>query len=110
MKERIFSFVWAAICAWATVHLLLWLDTKLEFSELWFFPAMLEYFHEWGLPITFRQVLFFGLLLTYWFTGLHKYVGYGILMAIGFTVILVIAILLILLGYQLVMWMAGSFN
>ena len=106
--KTIFSFVWAALCAWAMVMLLLWLDTKLDLREIWFFPEMLEWFRNSGLPFSFRQLLFFGLLLTFLFTGLHKYIGQGILFMIGVVCILVVAILVIFFGYHFVMWLAGT--
>ena len=94
MKEGIFSFIWAGICALLSVWLVLYVDAKIGFSNDYFFPT-----------IVVRKVLFFALYLVYWLTGVHKLFGNGILALIGWTALLVIAAVVIVAGYWFVSWL-----
>ena len=103
MKEGIFSFIWAGICALLSVWLILYVDAKLNFSSDYFFPAIVDTIHGWGLSV--RKVLFFTLYLLYWLTGIHKLFGNGILALIGWTVLLVIICIVLVAGYWFVTWL-----
>lgn len=103
MKEGIFSFIWAGICALLSVWLILYVDAKLNFSSDYFFPAIVDAIHDWGMSV--RKVLFFSLYLLYWLTGIHKLFGNGILALIGWVTLLVIICVLIVAGYWFVTWL-----
>lgn len=104
MKESIFSFIWAGICALLSVLLLVYLDSKLNFSDDYFFPTIVDAIHGWGLSV--RKVLFFSLYLLYWLTGIHKLFGNGILALIGWVTLLIIIAVVIVAGYWFVTWLA----
>lgn len=104
MKEGIFSFIWAGICALLSVLLLVYLDGKLHFSSDYFFPQIVDTIHNYGLSV--RKVLFFTLYLLYWLTGIHKLFGNGLLSLIGWTVLIVIIGVVLVAGYWFVTWLA----
>lgn len=103
MKQGIFSFIWAGICALLSVLLLVYLDSKLNFSDDYFFPTIVDAIHSYGLSV--RKVLFFSLYLLYWLTGIHKLFGNGILALIGWTALLVIICVVVVFGYWFVTWL-----
>ncbi len=103
MKESIFSFIWAGICALLSVWLILYVDAKINFSSDYFFPQIVDTIHGWGMSV--RKVLFFTLYLLYWLTGIHKLFGNGILALIGWTVLLVIICIVLVAGYWFVTWL-----
>ena len=70
MKEGIFSFIWAGICALLSVWLVLYVDAKIGFSNDYFFPTIVDAINDFGWSV--RKVLFFSLYLVYWVTGIHK--------------------------------------
>ncbi len=103
MKTFIFSFIWAGICALLSVWLLLYVDAKLNFTEDYFFPWIIDTIHGWGWSV--RKITFFALYLVYMITGLHKLFGNGILALIGVVALAIIAILVIAGGYWFVSWL-----
>lgn len=103
MKEGIFSFIWAGICALLSVWLISYVDAKINFSADYFFPAIVDTIHGWGWSV--KRVLFFSLYFLYWITGIHKLFGNGILALIGWTVLLVFAAAFIVAGYWFVSWL-----
>lgn len=103
MKESIFSFIWAGICALLSVWLILYVDAKLNFSDDYFFPTIVDAIHSWGLSV--RKVLFFSLYLLYWLTGIHKLFGNGLLSLIGWVTLLIIIAVVIVAGYWFVTWL-----
>ena len=105
MKEKIFSFIWAGICALLSVWLLVYLDAKIGFTEDYFFPVIVDTIHGWGWSV--RRVLFFSLFLVYWLTGLHKLFGNWMLTIIGLVAFLIIAALVIIGGCWFIGWLAS---
>ena len=103
MKEGLFSFIWAGICALLSVWLVLYVDAKIGFSNDYFFPTIVDAIHDFGW--SGRKVLFFALYLVYWITGVHKLFGNGLLALIGGTAFLVIAAVIIVAGYWFVSWL-----
>lgn len=49
MKEGIFSFIWAGICALLSVWLVLYVDAKIGFSNDYFFPTIVDAIHDFGM-------------------------------------------------------------
>ena len=103
MKEKILSFFWALFCAWLTVLILSWLNTKINFTG--FVPSLIDYLyaHEWA-P---KTVLFYALTLFYWFTGIHKFFSVPMFVIIGFATIAVIAVLVLGFGIIIINWLTG---
>ncbi len=103
MKEFIFSFIWAGICALVSVLLIQYVDAKINFSDDYFFPAIMDIIHSYGLSV--QKVLFFSLYLVYWITGIHKLFGNLILQLIGWIVVIAVGCVVIVAGYWLVCWL-----
>ena len=106
MKDKIFSFIWAALCAWVTVQLLAWLNVKLNLTEVLFMPSVMSFCHSHGLP--FRRILFWSITLLYWFTGTHKFLGHALLITIGYAVLLIVAIVVVLILYHFMVWLTAT--
>ena len=81
MKTNCFKVVWAALCAWLTVLLLLWLDAELGLSDR-IFSVFCNYIRSYGIPV--RKFLFIALFLFYLITGKHKILGPAILTVTGY--------------------------
>lgn len=105
MKEGVFSFIWAALCAWIIVWLLLVINAKTGFANEWIFPNVIQWVQNWG--VSFRKVLFVALFIILWATGYHKLIGNCILMAIGYICLIAITILALLCAYWLLSTLAG---
>ncbi len=105
MKESIFSFIWAGICALLSVWLILYVDAKLNFSSDYFFPEIVDTIHGFGLSV--RKVLFFALYLLYWLTDISKKFGNWLLAIIGLIALVVIICILLVFGYYIVTKLAG---
>lgn len=106
MKDHIFSFVWAAICAWATVWILVYLNSKLQFNGDFIFPAITDFLHGRGFSV--RKVCFWSFFLVYWLTGLHKLIGTALRVAIGWIALIFIASVVVIAGYYFLKWISGT--
>ncbi|MBO5037881.1 MAG: hypothetical protein J6C85_00275 [Alphaproteobacteria bacterium] len=106
LKEGVFSFIWAAICAWITVWVLVYLNSKLGYIDDFCFPAIVNFFHGHGFGV--RKVFFFVFFLVYWLTGIHKLFGNILLMLIGWGALIFIVVLVVFLGFHFLRWIAGT--
>ena len=106
LREGIFSFIWAAICAWITIWILVYLNSKLGYTNDFCFPAIVNFFHNHGFAV--RKVFFFVFFLIYWLTGIHKFFGNVLLMIIGWTVLIIIVALIVVLGFYFLRWISGT--
>lgn len=104
MKEKIFEAVWAALCAWLTVWLLLKLNAVIGISE--FLSTPCGWVHSLGLSV--RKVLFGFFFLLYWATGMNKIVGHIILILIGIITVIIVGSIIIYFGYHFLAWLAGT--
>lgn len=84
----------------------IWLDAKLVWSQELFFPAIIDFFHGYGLAV--RKILFWSLFLLFWGTGLHKFFGNVLLQLIGWVVALVIVVIVVIAGYYFLRWISGT--
>lgn len=105
MKEKIFEAVWAALCAWLTVWLLLKLNAATDLSE-GIFSAFCGFIHSFGWSV--RKVLFIFFFLLYWATGMNKIFGHIILIAIGVITIVFVGSIILYFGYYFLVWLAGT--
>lgn len=72
MKEGIFSFIWAGICALLSVWLVLYVDAKIGFSNDYFFQQL------WMQSMILDgQLEKFCFSVYTWFTGLLEYTNYS---------------------------------
>jgi len=106
MKNIIFSVIWAAVCAWITVWLISMANSKTNFAEWSFIPAVVDAIHNFGWSA--KKVLFFTLTAVYLFTGIHKLVGGGILFLLGCSYLLVVGLLILGGGWLLFSFLSSS--
>lgn len=106
LREGIFSFIWAAICAWITIWVLVYLNSKLGYIDDWFFPAIVNFIHGSGFAV--KKVFFFVFFLIYWLTGVHKLFGNVLLMLIGWTALIIIVALIVYFGFIFLRWISGT--
>ena len=104
MKEKIFEAVWAALCAWLTVWLLLKLNAVFDLSE--FLSTPFGWIHSHGLSV--RKVLFVFFFLLYWVTGKNKIFGHIILIVIGVVTVIIVGLFIVYFGYHFLSWLAGT--
>ncbi len=103
MKNFIFGFIWAAICAWMAVWLVGYLNAKTGFLQDFCFPAIINYVNGFGISV--KTVLFLTLFLIFWATGMHKFVGRWLLTLIGVIALIIVAGVLLLGGYLFLSWL-----
>lgn len=103
--KHIYSFVWAALCAWMCVWLLGSLDAKFGILQHYFIPTIIEFVHGFG--VSAKTILFLAIFLVFWASGIHKIVGRIFLLIIGWIVIIIVVGLALMCGYAFLSWLAG---
>lgn len=103
MKNFIFGFIWAGICAWMAVWLVGYLNVKTGFLQDFCFPAIINFVNGFGFSA--KTVLYLVLFLIFWATGMHKFVGRWLLNLIGLVTLIVVVGALLLGGYLFLSWM-----
>jgi len=100
--KYVYSFVWAALCAWMVIWLIGYFDAKVGFLNDFCFPQIISFIHGYGLSA--KTVAFLAIFLIFWATGIHKIVGRGILFLIGWTCIIILVGLALICGYAFLSW------
>jgi hypothetical protein len=100
MKNWIFSFVWAAICAWTVVKVLLYFNLAEKM------PWAVGFIHNWGFSA--KTVYFLVIFFFFWITGLNKFIGSAIRYLIGSIVLIVVLALVCYFGYAFLTWLIGT--
>lgn len=106
MKNIIMSIIWALICAWLITRLLLYVDARIEFTQEYFFPSIIDFIH--GIGFSARKVCFTLITLFFILTGIHKWFGQAILFVIGVVVILACVALAIFIASHIIGFMANT--
>jgi len=105
-KEYIFGLIWAVVCGWLSTKLLVYVDMKTAFTEMYFFPSIVGFIH--GLGWSVKITCFVFLSVFFWITGLSKFFGKGLLVIIGISVLIIIIALFCLFMVQLFTGLSGS--
>lgn len=105
MKRKIFYFLWAVICAWLFVKLLLWVDFQFELTQTAVFAPVVDFIHKWDLSV--RKVLFCVLVIVFLITGIQNYFGHWLLTILGIAIFLFVAMLVIYLGWTFLAWISS---
>lgn len=105
--KYVYNFIWAAICAWMLVWLLGDLDAKFGILNHYYIPNIIEFVRGFGWSA--KTILFIATFLVFWTTGIHKIVGRILLFLIGWTVIIILAGLVIMVAYAFLSWLIGLF-
>ncbi|MBQ8751235.1 MAG: hypothetical protein IJZ30_06350 [Alphaproteobacteria bacterium] len=106
MKEKFFSIIWAALCAWILTYVLLKLDARYNIADMYFFPSVVNFIHGFNIPV--RKVFFFLFSGIFLLTGLHKGAGKILLAIIGVFALLVIVALVVMIGWWFISLLANS--
>ena len=106
MKNFIMSLIWALICAWVITRLLVYVDARVGFSQMYFFPSIIDFIHGFGLSA--KKVCFTVITMFLFLTGIHRWFGQAILFVIGVVVILACVALAIFVAAHIIGFMANS--
>jgi len=106
MKEKIFSIIWAALCAWVLTYILLKLDARYNITDMYFLPSMINFIH--GFDISVRKVIFFFIFGVFAMSGAHKGIGKILLTIIGVVALLVIVALVVMIAWWFFSLLANS--
>ena len=105
MKEKFFSIIWAALCAWIITYVLLKIDASYNISDMYFFPSVFSFIQGF---CSVRKLVFFLLTIIFVISGIHKGVGKILLFIIGVVALVVIVALVIMVAWWFFDLLANS--
>ena len=106
MKKIMFDIVWAGILAFFLTKLIIAVDAEKNISEMFYFPEIINLIH--GLGMSVKVITFIILTAILYFTNIAKILGNLLLWLIGLAYWLVIAGLIIIVAYNIIIWVAGA--
>ncbi|MBR5154767.1 MAG: hypothetical protein IKW58_03490 [Alphaproteobacteria bacterium] len=101
-----FDIVWAGILAFFLTKLIIAVDAEKNISEMFYFPEIINLIH--GLGMSVKVITFIILTAILYFTNIAKILGNLLLWLIGLAYWLVIAGLIIIVAYNIIIWVAGA--
>ena len=105
-KNFVFSLLWAMICAWLVMKLIIFIDAQYHLSQIAFAPAVINFINGFG--ISARMVLFVIITAILLFTGAHKWFGGMLVYVLGFAYIAFFVALGGAVIYYVFVWLTGS--
>jgi hypothetical protein len=86
IKNIVFSLIWAMLCSWITMKLIVLCDAEWHFTQMAFVPQIIGFIHGFG--ISAKTVLFLTLTALFTFTGIHRLFGGALKYLLGLVYIL----------------------
>ena len=105
MKNFCFTIIWAALCAWVITWILIQVDNKVGFTEMYFFPEIKTFIQNF---ISVKKFVFFFIFGFFLLTGINQIIGKAALWLIGVIGFVAIACLIIMIGWWFLSTLANA--
>ena len=107
MGDIFAKFLLTVICAWGLTKLIVLTDHAVGLSEFWLFENACDFIRNFGISLS--RLLFWVLFVLFLITDWHLYLTQKLSVAVGFIIVVIVAVICIALAIKLLLWVSTCF-